>query len=653
MMSIYQRIGNIFKAWNELGTQALVLYAWHQFSLRIGLLRIQTPSDVGPDDPRIELWDGDLRLVLPTPDRNALAVTLGEGTSALLAESDEILGEQVRLFGGPPRQLGLENPGPLVHWTDYRTNLIDGIDIKWFWEPARFGWATVLARVYHLTKDEKYAHAFWTLTERFLEANPPNLGLNWVSAQEVSLRLIHLVFALCVFIRADSTTPARKNRLVSTLQEHAKRIPPTLTYARAQNNNHLLVEATGLYSAGVAFPDHPKAKYWRDLGWRWLNHALQTQIDDEGGYVQNSTNYHRMMLQTALWVGAVSTRHGDTFPEKTQMRLASATRWLLSMVDERTGRVPNLGPNDGAFIFPLSVCPFQDYRPVLQAASLAFLGEPAFPAGVWDEMAFWLVTEEKSHQQGAGGGHRRLVVGDSWGTLRAARFRDRPGHADQLHFELWWRGLNLACDAGTFLYNATPPWDNALSGTSVHNTIRVDGCDQMSRAGPFLWLDWAQAEVIEERLDERGKLKGVVAQHDGYRKMGVVHQRTVEVDERERWMITDRVLQAAQKREESPREIRLHWLLPDWEWDLEQTTLKIKSPYGWVTLSVGSPVGNQHELHVRLVRAGEVLHGRGPVSPVQGWVSPSYGQKVPALSFAITIKGALPLVLTSVWRFPE
>ena len=33
---------------------------------------------------------------------------------------------------------------------------------------------------------------------------------------------------------------------------------------------------------------------------------------------------------------------------------------------------------------------------------------------------------------------------------------------DQLHLDLWWRGLNIAQDAGTYLYNADPPWDNPL-----------------------------------------------------------------------------------------------------------------------------------------------------------------------------------------------
>ena len=88
---------------------------------------------------------------------------------------------------------------------------------------------------------------------------------------------------------------------------------------------------------------------------------------------------------------------------------------------------------------------------------------------------------------------------ETWAYLRAARFTGRPGHADQLHLDLWWCGLNVAQDAGTYLYNAPPPWDNALARSEVHNTLVVNGLEQMTRAGRFLYLERAQARVQQAR----------------------------------------------------------------------------------------------------------------------------------------------------------
>ena len=82
---------------------------------------------------------------------------------------------------------------------------------------------------------------------------------------------------------------------------------------------------------------------------------------------------------------------------------------------------------------------------------------------------------------------------NSWALIRAGRYTRRPFQADQLHVDLWWQGINLARDAGTYLYNGSPPWNNGFAGTAVHNTVTVDNHDQMRRAGRFLWLDWAQA----------------------------------------------------------------------------------------------------------------------------------------------------------------
>ncbi len=134
------------------------------------------------------------------------------------------------------------------------------------WEPARFGWAFTLGRAYHLSGDEKYAAAFWQFFETFTDANPPCLGPHWMSGQEVALRLMAFVWAAQVFAASPSSTPERKSRLAASVAAHAARIPPTLVYARSQQNNHLLSEAAGLLTAGLALPDHPGAASWRRPG---------------------------------------------------------------------------------------------------------------------------------------------------------------------------------------------------------------------------------------------------------------------------------------------------------------------------------------------------------------------------------------------------
>ena len=396
------RLSLALKALHELGPKQVWLYAWYQILLKSGYLRWRTPAQQ-PDPPQ-----GLIQPLLDLPDKDDLVAILGqEGMDRLLAEADDIVAGQTRLFGAGPVPLRLTIPGELGHWTRYERGQAaipassykneTFHDVKLIWEPARFGWAYTLGRAYHLSGDERYAEAFWASTERFLDANPPNQGPNWMSGQEVALRILAFVFAAQIFADSFHATPQRQARLAQALVAHAERIPPTLLYARAQNNNHLLSEAAGLLTAGLALSHHPCAHRWRKLGWRWFNRGLEMQISAEGAYIQQSTNYHRLMLQLALWVHALEQTDqadGRISPEAKQ-KLHQATRWLLALTDEQTGRVPNLGPNDGAYILPLTIRPFHDHRPVLQAAALAFWGSPLSSRGRGMRSAYGCVPKMK------------------------------------------------------------------------------------------------------------------------------------------------------------------------------------------------------------------------------------------------------------------
>jgi Heparinase II/III-like protein/Heparinase II/III N-terminus len=618
-----------------------------------------------------------LQPILALPSRDALLEVMRDHFQDLIAEADEIVAGNVRLFGGTPVSLELEPPRelqPLAHWTQYeqeKSHYLAGQDIKFLWEPGRFGWVFPLVRAYQVTGNVTYAQAFWSLTERFLKTNPPNLGPQWASGQEVALRLIALVFGGMAFCSPQFATSEQISLLQEALVHHGRRIALTLVYARSQNNNHLLTEAAGLYTAGLALPGFVEAEGWRQASWRWFHHGLQAQIAPDGTYVQHSANYHRLMLQAALWVHALTRQHGEAFPDASLERLSAATSWLADLLDPDTGHAPNLGANDGAMIFPMAVGDYRDYRPVLQSASLAFLSKPVFSSGPWDEQRLWLNihSDEKSEKLTQNQiseiskiNNRQSKIlnpqSQSWASIRAAHFTSRPSHADQLHVELWWRGINLASDAGTYLYNAPPPWDNPLARTAVHNTIEIDGQDQMLRAGRFLWLDWAQGEIVEHTTDLEGNWERIVARHDGYRRIGVIHERALEKIGSNCWQVTDRILPTNKNHSDNRilHTIRLHWLLPDYQWEFDGMCLTLRSPFGPVSLQIQveqkDPNREHNNSRSSLVRAGEVIVGEDFSNPNLGWFSPTYGRKSPALSIIFQTTATPPLKMTSLWVLP-
>lgn len=639
-MPFFRKLLIIPKALRQIGAGPVLLYTWYQFKLRSGILRLQTPD--GRTVRRKQRID--LHKVITPANKEKFNELLGQSVSEIFKQADEILDGRVRLFGDEPKKLELTIGGTLQHWTAYHSQMPDGQDIKPIWEVGRFGWATVLARAYWLSEDERYAEGFWRRTEEFIEANPPNLGPHWSSAQEVSLRLISWAFCFSLLAEAKASTADRKHMLAQSVIAHAERIPPTLGYALAQNNNHLLSEALGLCTAAVLVPEHSKALEWNRLGTKHFFEGIEAQIRADGTYAQHSSNYHRLMLQLGTWAQKIFKE----LPTPGLIKFAKATDWLLTILDHDSGRVPNLGPNDGAYILPLSILPFEDYRPALQAASLAFRREAALPIGIWDEMNLWLGVNPTSSLRGPESGPLRVEGNESWAYFRVAQFKERPGHADQLQVDLWWRGQNITQDTGSYLYNAPEPWDNALSSARVHNAVMVNGREPMTKAGRFLWLNWSQGKVVDEERSERGGLVRVLAEHDGYQRLGVEYRRQVTT-EANRWVITDRLTPIGKPKKEI--DARLHWLLPDWGWQTENDRFLFRSPQGLLELEVGLSVGDEYQ--IQLIREGKLVHGEGAADPILGWVSVTYGVKNPALSFVVNAKGLLPITITSTFTLPE
>jgi hypothetical protein len=689
------------RAVRELGPSSLVLYAAYHIARRTGWLRRRTPIydwDERPlaywlrteisADPILfgEHWaNRTSRFFFVNNEEfsSSIRKILQSNESIVLSRADEILQGQFRLFGIEPIELGFppdwasfprmtdEEAIPIVdlnhHWTEYDLDALPA-DVKLIWEPSRFGWIYPLARAFLLTDEEHYCEGFWRLVESWKKANRPNAGLQWYTAQTAALRLMALVFAMHAFAPALMKKPSRLTILAQMVAVHADRIPPTMTYARAQGNNHLLTEAVALYTAGLLFPDFRRASRWKRLGRHWLVEALNRQIFPDGGYVQHSTNYHRLALHMGLWGTRLAKINGEPLPPATQDALLRATQCLAALVHEESGHVPNFGPNDSAHILPLSICPRVDFRPVIQAASLAFMGRPAYDAGPWDEICVWLgLGGEKlangrfSHSQLISDVARgdtlaqgllefpnaglHIMRGDrSWGMLRCAKFTNRPGHSDQLHFDLWWRGFNVACDPGTYLYNGLPPWDNGLACATVHNTLIVDGRDPMDHASRFLWLKWAQGRVVGRWRSNNNSLEVIAAEHYGYRRMGVIHRRAVIRAGDDIWLVIDDVLG------EGARVANIAWLMPDMSWRLEGSCAYVDFGDGKAAVKLEPSEGI-----VGLYRKGELVAGEAMryKVPVRGWRSTNYWEKEAALHLVAELERPAPFRVLTWWIFDD
>ena len=609
------------------------------------------------------LFFGEARALAPQ-----LIALLGPDLQTLSDESVLASTGRFRLWEDAFRSLGLPpawNRNPLTereqeatkHWT-FIAERSTG-DVKGLWEASRFSIAYRLARLYAATGEERAAQQFMRLVDSWLLANPPNGGPQWISAQEVGLRAMAWVFALTGMWGSSALGREQRTRLAIALREHGRRVEASLAYGLAQGNNHMLSEAAALWTLGLAFPWMREARRWAARGRRMLIAAARSQIETDGGYIQQSVNYQRLAAQVLAWSIRMGEVHERPFPRETYARLRAMRDCMASLVDEGTGRAPNLGHNDGSLVFPLTTCAYEDYRPVIQSLSLLCDRHRYLALGPWDEEALWLMGALPAQEEAqdvpppavpradARGGMIALRMEDGRGFLRSARFRNRPAHADQLHADLWSGDLNFACDAGTYLYGGDPPWDNALAGSWVHNTVVVDGRNQMERVGRFLWVaENARAERMEAGA---GYTLGV-ASHGGYRRLGILHRRALVGLGGQTWIIVDDLLGGG------AHALRLHWLSPDGELALirgDPGDQLLEFGCTWKDRKARAVVWGSSAMDVNLVRAGVDVLGASGIDAlpreVRGWRSLRYASREPALSLTMRMKTSLPARFVTIW----
>ena len=437
-----------------------------------------------------------------------------------------------------------------LHWSDYPTFSREHGDIKDVWEASRFGCSFWLVRAYAYSGDEKYPTFFWELFESWCRQNPVNMGPNWKCGQEAALRSLAWCFALYAFWESPSSTPERILQLVRMLAMHADRIEANIGYAISQKNNHALSEAAGLYTIGLLFPELQRAQTWRKKGRAVLEKQIMRQIYEDGSYIQHSMNYHRVMLHVLLWVMRLAGLHREPFPAACLQRFAKASSFLFQMHDPRTGTVPNYGFNDGALVLPLTPCDYTDFRPTIQACCHFAEGRKRLAGGPWDEILQWLFGSEALQAEEAWvppvsarfdtGGYYTLRQEDSWCMLRCHSYCDRPAHIDMLHLDLWYKGVNVLSDSGSYRYYIpeSTGLENFFKDIAAHNTIMIDNANPLGKIGKFLLLPWPRARCLSHRaLSWHGE-------HYAYARSpwNVIHRRWVRATGPSSWEITDEIL---------------------------------------------------------------------------------------------------------------
>ncbi|GAB3789771.1 hypothetical protein GCM10028818_58960 [Spirosoma horti] len=273
--------------------------------------------------------------------------------------------------------------------------------------------------------------------------------------------------------------------------------------------NHLLENGYALLIGALYF----RHKRWSRLAARLVRSQLNRQILVDGGHDERSPMYHQLLLDRLLTVLLAlqhDTWHKDpTLVHDLSNKVCQMLNWLTA-ITFRNGDIPLV--NDSA----------TDIAPTtaqLLAKAERVLGSRL---GLTETQEI-LPTATRLRDSG----YRMFR------TDRYELFADvgpvgpdhQPGHAhaDTLSFVLHVDNLPMIVDKGVSTYQVGPRRERERS-TAAHNTVGIDGENSSEVWAGFRVGRRAGVTVLTDTPTR------LTARHDGYRRRGLIHERTWSVE---------------------------------------------------------------------------------------------------------------------------
>jgi hypothetical protein len=310
--------------------------------------------------------------------------------------------------------------------------------------------------------------------------------------------MINVLISYTVFDKYNLTTDFDKKNVEKLVEFSYKKVLSNFFYShKCIKNNHTFTEILGLIIGAWCSENNNALR----KGYKLMDQEIINQFLPDGGFTQYSFNYHRFTLQIMECLFKISEKTGIYVTEAERLKNSVI---LLYQVQDKDGDVPNYGSNDGALIFPLSTCDYRDFRPVLNTMYALIEAKRIYGFGDYDEELLWFgetinLPEEVNVQKNSiafdDSGYYVLRHAEGFLMISLHEYKSRPAQMDQLHIDLWHKGVNIFCDSGTYSYASDIGKKMAL--TVAHNTVKVDGKEQMKKHGPFLIYDWSSAEDVE------------------------------------------------------------------------------------------------------------------------------------------------------------
>ncbi|HMB93909.1 MAG TPA: alginate lyase family protein [Rhodothermales bacterium] len=384
------------------------------------------------------------------------------------------------------------------------------------------------------------------LCRAWVQHNPAGQGVGW-HPYPTSLRILN-------WCRSG----LRAADLLDSLYKQAAYLYRNLeTYIYG---NHLLENARALVLAGSHFAGQGEASLWLEKGLALYRQETKEQIFPDGGHFERSPMYHALMLEGYLDVlNVLPSEHPDR-------------SWIEATARDMTDVLVSLvHPNGHYALFNDATQEIALPSAMLASYSSNILGYVPNSQSKLPDMGYFIHHDDDVYLIIDSG-----AVGPDYLMAHA--------HADIFSFELSLAGLLFVVDSGVYEY-AAGPMRSYVRSTAAHNTVSVDGQDQVECWDSFrVARRAAPHDVSFVQTEDESRFGG---NFSGYARLlgdDIVHRRTIHINTRKRTIfVQDDIAGCGWHRIES----RLHFH-PEVEVEEEGGSIQLRRCAATCTLDVGT-----------------------------------------------------------------
>lgn len=372
------------------------------------------------------------------------------------------------------------------------------------------------------TGDAKYAEDFVYVLRDWLSDNPIPRDLSKVHSPNTTWRTLEAGIrsaswwnTMELFMDAPQFDAQAKYEMSKSLMEHARYL-----YAwtdKYQGGNWQVIEANGLATTGLMFPEARESKSWRERGLMRLSEHMQRDILPDGAHSELTAGYHAVVMGSFSNISQLAKTNGTDVPGLLS-RHEKMFDWLQETSQPNrtvppTGDIHNLGQPIGS---DMATGALLYNRP-----DFKFLAPPEAPASwVWTfgAGAFDRYAQIPSQRPGFNSyltpDSKMFAMRSSWETdanylmFDCAPWGGGHSHQDRLQIVVA-AERNLLIDPGIYAYDQ--PLSTTYFRKSVaHNVVIIDGKeghhgkDPKSNPQVLAWQTSPQTDFASGAIEEDG-----------------------------------------------------------------------------------------------------------------------------------------------------